>query len=255
MVRRSPWLRLTAAALIVLASLLGLGAALASFLFVRGWVVLLGAALAGFALLALWPALVGRWGRGAWVAPQGIAAGIVLLGYGVLALYAGEQAREGLFSRSTQAMPSDELAGWASVAVVSVLALAVVVWVLPIELGRRGRVALVAALAGTGLAAAGTAVAIAAGGDPCDGLRLDAQAFADSGDRQRIGEALVRCDALVGLHEDELEPLLGRPSTAFGPHLWTLGRRPGMIWGETVTLSVTLDGERVKGAGISYWRD
>jgi hypothetical protein len=239
----------------VFGSLVGLGVAFASFFSARAWVVLLEGCFAVFALVALWPTLGGRWGRGAWVAPQSIAVGIVLLGYGALALYAGEQARDGLLGRSTHAMPSNELAGWTGAAVASVLAVVLVVWVLPIELGRRGRAALVAALALTGVAAAGTAVAIAAGGDPCDDLRLDSRAFAQSDDRQRIGEALVRCDALVGLHEDELEPLLGRPSTAFGQHSWTLGRRPGMIWGETVTLSVTLDGERVIDAEISSWRD
>ncbi|MDA0182145.1 hypothetical protein OJ997_17700 [Solirubrobacter phytolaccae] len=208
------WLRLVAAALVLAASFV---AALASF-----WLLVLGSlglgslvasllacGVASLLALAAWPMLSGRWARGALVALQRLAVAVAVGGYAVLGLFSAEQVRAGLMQRDVHATPSDELGFWTVLALFGVVATVVVLVALPVELTRRLRMGVIGLLAASVLLGTGAAVAIAASGDPCDGFRFDRAAWRAKDTRERVGEALVRCRTLHGMHRDDVDELLG----------------------------------------------
>lgn len=253
---RPIWLRLTAVAVILGGAVIATALALMSLLVLPPEVVLVEFGFVVLALGAICPVLAGRWGPGAWVAPQGLAVGVVLVACVAFALYCGEQAREGLFSRSVHATPTSEILAWTGMAVTAMLAAAVVLGVLPVRLGRRLRVAFVSVLVLTGLAGAGTAVAVAAGGDPCDGFRFDPAAWRSDGDRERVGEALARCDFLHGRTRDEVDELLGGRFINSRERSYVIGFQDDWLgWGSDKMLDVSFgDDLRVRSTGIGYSR-
>lgn len=250
--RRPLWLRLIAAAL---TSGVAIVASVASFWsLVFGAVPLTLAALAAavLSLLAMWPVLDGRWARGALVALQGLAVAVVLLAYAGAALLLAALVREGLRERAVHATPADALAFWTALALGAVVAAVVVTLALPGRRTRRLRVAVVGMLAASGLLGAGVTVAIAAGGDPCDGYRFDRSAWEDDDTREGVGEALARCGTLRGMHRDEVDELLGGPFVNSSQRSYTLDvSTDAMGFPHYVTLVVTFDDDqRMRSAGV-----
>ncbi|RKQ87439.1 hypothetical protein C8N24_5461 [Solirubrobacter pauli] len=249
---RPIWLRLTAAALVLGASFVVVVWALLAALFGSVAVALAVFVAACLMALAVWPVLAGRWARGALVAPQGIAVLAVLGAYVFVALFAAEQVRAGLEERVAHATPNDELAFWTALALGGVLAAVIVAVALPVELTRRVRRLVTGVLAVTGLLGAGATVAIAAAGDPCDGFRFDGSAWRSEDTRERVGEALVRCHTLIGMHRDEVDDLLGGQSSTLGYRSYTLWQgTDAMSFPSYRTLTVTYgDDQRVRSASV-----
>jgi hypothetical protein len=245
---RPLWLRLTAVAVVLVGAFAAACVAMLWFFFTSMRTCLAVLGLAGLSLVAVWPLLTGRWARGVLILPIAIA----VVGYVGLSAFAAEQAREGLMSRTVHATPSSELAAWTALALAAVLASTVVVSALPIRGGRRLRTGVSGVLVLSGLAGAGTAVAIAAEPDPCPRFRFDRAAWLR--DPQPVGEALVRCRTLEGLDKRQLRRMLGRASTGLSPHVWVIGLEDDFGFGTYELVAVEFGGDnRVRSARLAYW--
>jgi len=249
---RPVWFRLAAAALVLGASCVVVFWALLAAVFGSTAVALAAFVAACSMSLAVWPVLAGRWARGVLVMPQGVAVAAVVLGYAALGVLSAEQVRAGMTERSLDAVPSDLMAFWTVLALFGVVAAVVVSVALPVELTRRLQVGVVGVLAAAGLLSAGTAVAIAAAGDPCDEFRFNRAAWRAEDTRERVGGALVRCRTLVGMHRDEVDELLGDRSTHSQWASYTLSESlDAMSFPSFRTLTVSYgDDQRVRSAAL-----
>lgn len=252
--KRPLGLRLIATALALGASLVALYASFWALILGSVALSLLALGAAGGSALAVWPLLEKRWARGALVVVQGLAVAVVLGGYAAVALFSAEIVRDGLTERTVFAMPSADLAFWAALALIGVLAAVIVARALPVERTRRVRAAVTGVLAVATLFGAGVTVAIAAGGDPCDDFRFDRAAWRADDTRERVGRALVRCRALQGLRGEEVAALLGGRARQQGYTLDT--GEDALGWPTVDSLAITYgDDGRVRTAALSHWRD
>lgn len=250
--RRPLWLRLIAAALMSGVAIVAFIASFWSLIFGAVALPVAALAVAALSVLAMWPVLDGHWARGPLVALQGLAVAVVLAGYAGVALLLADLVREGLQERAVHATPADALALWTAMALGAVVAAVAVALALPGQRTRRVRAAVVGVLAASGLFGAGVTVAIAAGGDPCDGYRFDRSAWQDDDTREAVGEALARCSTLQGMHRDDVDELLGGPFINSLQRSYTLDvSEDAMGFPSYVTLVVIFnDDQRVRSAGV-----
>lgn len=259
--------RAAVAAGALLAGLLAAVVGLLSFLLGERPVLILAAfAPLAAAPVAGWVMIAGQWSRvRGLVAVQLAAAAVTLAFYAFVVVRSLAEAIDALGSRSTLGVSPSEAGGRLLVVAAAFAAIAFVIAALPIAVGRRGVVAVVAAVgaAAVGALAAGTYLAV--GRDQCRDFRFDRTRWERAlgapdpmgtvSDAEQMGRAIVRCDTVDGATRAEVARLLGAPSRPAGRRwTWGLGTTNDGIGpgdGQALEVAFGRDG-RVRDASLTY---
>jgi hypothetical protein len=181
------------------------------------WVI---AALVLFcaAPVAAWVIVRGRWGSADAASAQGVTVllvGSLLVVGGAIAFHRGYVAVD---TRRDLGTPSAEGMHWYAVAAVGFAGGAALLAVVPLRLTRRTVLIAIAPLGAAAALAAGLATA-SADDDECTSFEVDPArwrasedergALGDVSDRERMAEAIARCEPLRGATRREVERVLG----------------------------------------------
>jgi hypothetical protein len=258
-------LRSAVAALLVLEALLAVLYVWATitWLFAPYW------AVAALALLIAAPVLVrplwrGRWTSGPWAAAEAIAAFVVGAVHVFVLARAVAGAGEALATRATFATPLADVAFWLLVAAGGALVLAALLVALPV--GPTAAVSLAVVPIGVAGLAAGTAAVILAASedDGCSAFRFDPgrweeerrtdETSGEPSELERLADALVRCETLVGRDRAAVRRLLG-PADTGGRSTWRWYAgltNDGLGVGDGQELKATVARGRVRRASLAY---